>query len=178
MINLKPNDSHLRHCSTLLSCATWDSRSSLRASRILVGMDFSDASESGRRLAVGLARSWDAALDLVHVFDVFTETFIRNNTEVLERANRKSSDQVDQALARRARMARAQGVRPSAPAWWGTGVELAVHAARTGADLIVLADIREVPGRFGWTWGRRAADQIVRGDRWRGTVLLRSSSAQ
>src|SRR5215212_7333911 len=49
----------------------------LHARRIIVGMDFSPASESARRLAVGIARASGGTLDLVSVQDAFSETFTR-----------------------------------------------------------------------------------------------------
>lgn len=162
--------SRLRH-------ATWDSRTSIRARRILVGMDFSPAAESARRLALGIALASDAVVDVVHVFDGFTEAFTRvpARPRVLEDLDTLLGD-IERALARRERMGRVQGVRCVHTSLVGApGIELAEHAARTRADIILLGDGEEEPGRFGWTWGRRAARQIMTSPRWHGLILLRSA---
>jgi nucleotide-binding universal stress UspA family protein len=160
--------------ATAVERATWESRANFHPRRILVGMDFSEASESARRFAVAIAVASDALIDLVHVFDVFTEAFICDNAEVLERAESIMSD-IDRALVRRERLALAQGVRAVHTRLVGApGIEIAIHAARTGTDLIVLGDGHEQLGPYGWTWGRRAAEQIAHSPRWRGVILLRS----
>lgn len=156
--------------------ATWNSRTSLRPRRIVVGMDFSPASESARRLAMGIAVSADAVVDVVHVLDAFRETFFHKNADVLGKGEGILTE-IHHALIRRQQMALVQGVRCVQTSLVGTpGIELARHAARTGADLIVLGDGDEVPCQFGWTWGRRAALQIRDNGRWRGMVLLRPSA--
>jgi len=159
--------------ASFVAHATWGSRTSLRARRILVGMDFSPAAESARRLALGIALGSDAVVDVVHVFDAFTEAFVRHDPRVLDNVDATLRD-IEQALLRRERMARVQGVRCVHTSLVGApGIELARHAALTRSDLIVLGDGDEQPGRFGWTWGRRAARQILRSARWQGMILLR-----
>lgn len=155
--------------------ATWGSRTSIRARRIMVGMDFSTAAESARRLALGIALGSDALVDLVHVFDGFTEAFTRHDPRVFENLDGLLGE-IEHALARRERMGRVQGVRCVHTSLVGApGIELAAHAARTRADLMVLADGEEEPGRFGFTWGRRAARQILQSTRWNGLILLRAA---
>jgi nucleotide-binding universal stress UspA family protein len=155
--------------------ATWGSRTAIRARRILVGMDFSAAAESARRLALGIALGSDALVDLVHVFDGFTEAFTRHDPRVFENLDGLLGE-IEHALARRERMGRVQGVRCVHTSLVGApGIELAAHAARTRADLIVLADGEEEPGRFGFTWGRRASRQILQSTRWNGLILLRAA---
>ena len=153
--------------------ATWRSRTALRPKRIVVGMDFSPASESARRLAFGIALAADALVDIVHVLDAFTEAFLHKNPDVLATGDALLIE-IDQSLARRQRMAQSQGIRCVHTSLVGApGIELAIHAAITRTDLIVLGDTDEQPGRFGWTWGRRAAEQIRNSSHWQGTVLLR-----
>ena len=146
---------------------------SFQPTRILVGMDFSDAAESACRLATSIAGACDALVDLVHVFDVFDEIFVHHRRDVLDSPD-ALMDIIDSALAHRARLTRVQGVRATHTSLVGVpGLELAIHGAATNADLIVLGDSGEEEGPFGVTWGRRAADQIVRSKRWHGTILLR-----
>ena len=170
---LPANDCEREPNLTVVGRAAWGSRMSTRPRRIVVGMDFSPAAESARRLALGIALASDALVDVVHVFDAFTETFLRNNIDALDNPERLLGE-IDQALLRRERMALAQGVRCVHHGLVGApGAELARHAAITETDLIVLGDAGEEPGRFGWTWGRLAAEQIRHNTRWRGLVLLR-----
>jgi nucleotide-binding universal stress UspA family protein len=159
--------------TTVIAGATWRSRTSLRPKRIVVGMDFSPAAESARRLALAMALAADALVDLVFVFDAFTENFVRKNPAVDGRDDTLLAE-IDQALLRRQRMAQAQGIRCVHTCLVGApGIELGIHATITRTELIVLGDADEQPGRFGWTWGRRAAQQIRNSSHWRGTVLLR-----
>jgi nucleotide-binding universal stress UspA family protein len=141
--------------------------------RIAVGIDFSPASEAARRLAAGIAASSQALLDLVHVMDAFTEVFIHENRRVIERSD-SMPHEIERALAHRQQLALADGVRCVYTNLAGApGVELGRHATATSADLIVLGiPAHEQPARFGWTWGRRAADQMRRAGSWKGLVLV------
>jgi nucleotide-binding universal stress UspA family protein len=155
----------------------------LRLRRIIVGIDFSPISEGARRLALGLARESGALVDLVAVLDAFDEIFVRKNYRLIAAASRSEETadmadtlwaEMDDALTCRERLARAAGVRCVHSALVGApGQELAEHALRTGADLIVLGVGDAQPGRFGWTWGGRAAEQLLHAGKWRGPVLLR-----
>jgi nucleotide-binding universal stress UspA family protein len=71
-------------------------------------------------------------------------------------------------------MAAAEGVRCVHTNLSGApGIELGKHAAATDADLMVLGvPAHEHPARFGWTWGRRAAEQMRRHGRWKGLIIL------
>jgi nucleotide-binding universal stress UspA family protein len=154
-------------------CGSWGERLPIRPRRIIVGTDFSPAAESAGRLAVGIALASDALVDLVHVFDAFTETFIHKDGDVLGKSDGILTE-IDQALAHRERMTTAQGVRCVHTTLVGSpGIVLGRHAASTATDLIILGGGAQEPGRFGWTWGRRAADQILRSSRWRGIILVR-----
>jgi|GEM_PF-6193939 len=145
----------------------------LHARRIIVGIDFSPASESARRLAVGIARASGGTLDLVSVQDTFCETFTRG-PEDLSSGPDLVGTFIEDALVRRVALALTQGVLCGHTSLTGDpGRELAQHALRTGADLIVLGVGAERPGRFGRAWSRPAARQILREGRWRGPLLLR-----
>lgn len=156
----------------------------LRPRRIVVGLDFSPISEGARRLALGLARATGAVVDLVGVLDAFGELFVRHNDQLLAGTEGPGSDgdaavealqaEIEEALVCRERLARTAGVRCEHTFLVGVpGLELGNHAIRTGADLIILGAGGEEPARFGWTWGARAADQILQVGKWRGPVLLR-----
>lgn len=157
----------------------------LRPRRIVVGIDFSSVSEGARRLALGLARTTGAAVDLVGVVDAFEELFVRHNDHLLAgRGDREDEGgdaavdalqaEIEEALVCRERLARSAGIHCEHTLLAGVpGLALGDHATRTGADLIVLGAGPEEPARFGWSWGARAADQILQSGRWRGPVLLR-----
>ena len=154
---------------------TWSGLLPIKPRRILVGVDFSAASESGRRLAVAIAAATQAELDLVHVFDAFTESFMHRDPQIEERGAAILDDIVGE-LVNREKMARWQGVTCFHHALVGApGRELARHAARTDADLMVLGATEDMPGPFGWTWGLRAVSQLIRGSSWRGLILVRSA---
>ncbi|MEP6652295.1 MAG: universal stress protein [Myxococcales bacterium] len=154
----------------------WTGLLPIKPRRILVGIDFSPAAESGRRLAVSLALATGAELDLVHVFDAFTESFLHRDPQVQERGEAILED-IDGELLGRERMARWQGVTCFHQALVGApGRELARRAVRTGADLMVLGATRDLPGPFGWTWGLRALRQLLQASSWKGLILLRSAA--
>jgi nucleotide-binding universal stress UspA family protein len=157
----------------------------LRPRRIIVGIDFSSVSEGARRLALGLARTTGAAVDLVGVLDAFDELFVRRNDQLMggggagmdvdsDAAVDALQADIEEALLCRERLARAAGIRCEHTFLTGVpGFALSDHAIRTGADLIVLGAGPEEPARFGWAWGARAAEQILQSGKWRGPVLLR-----
>ena len=159
----------------------------LRPRRIIVGIDFSSVSEGARRLALGLARTTGAAVDLVGILDAFDELFVRHNDRLLggramEEGTALDGDaavdalqaEIEEALLCRERLARSAGIRCEHTFLAGVpGLVLGEHAIRTGADLIVLGAGPEEPARFGWAWGARAAEQILQSGKWRGPVLLR-----
>ena len=156
----------------------------LRPRRIIVGVDFSAISEGARRLALGLARTTGAVVDLVGVLDGFDELFVRRSGRLLAGSESRSFDgdaavdalqaEIVEALRCRERLARAAGIRCEHTFLAGVpGLELGQHALRTGADLIVLGAGPDEPARFGWAWGARAAEQILQAGKWRGPVLLR-----
>jgi nucleotide-binding universal stress UspA family protein len=145
----------------------------LHARRIIVGIDFSPASESARRLAVGIARASGGTVDLVSVQDTFSETFGTEPHELISGPDLVAAF-IDDALIRRVALALSEGVPCGRTSLMGLpGRELAEHALRTEADLIVLGVGAEQAGRFGRPWGRQAAELILRDGRWRGPVLLR-----
>jgi len=146
----------------------------LHARRLIVGIDFSPASESARRLAVGIARASGGTVDLVSVQDTFSQTFGARPQEQIGGPDLVAAF-IDDALVRRVALALSEGVPCGRTSLMGVpGRELAEHALRTGADLIVLGvGAAEQAGRFGRPWGRQAAEQILREGRWRGPVLLR-----
>jgi len=159
----------------------------LRPRRIIVGIDFSSVSEGARRLALGLARTTGATVDLVGVLDAFDELFVRHNDRLLgggtvedgvasdgDAAVDALQAEIEEALLCRERLARSAGIRCEHTFLAGVpGLVLGEHAIRTGADLIVLGAGPEEPARFGWAWGARAAEQILQSGKWRGPVLLR-----
>ena len=146
----------------------------LHARRIVVGIDFSPASESARRLAVGIARASGGSVDLVSVVEPFDPTFGSKKDEALISGPDLIATFIDDALVRRVALALAEGVPCVRTSLVGVpGRELSEHALRTDADLIVLGVGAHQEGRFGRPWGREAAEQILRGGRWRGPVLLR-----
>jgi nucleotide-binding universal stress UspA family protein len=145
----------------------------LRARRIIVGVDFSPASESARRLAVGIARASGGTVDLVGVLDAFSQTF-EHTDEDLASSPELVATFIDDALIRRVALALAEGVPCVRTSLLGVpGRALAEHALATDADLIVLGVGAQQATRFGRPWGRAAAEQILRAGRWRGPVLLR-----
>ncbi|HEX2657133.1 MAG TPA: universal stress protein [Polyangia bacterium] len=148
----------------------------LHARRILVGVDFSPASESARRLAVGIARASGGTVDLVSVQDSYRQTFGSTPDDLIGGPDLVAAV-IDDALVRRVALALAEGVPCGRTALLGApGRQLAEHALRTEADLIVLGIGSEQASRFGRPWGRSAAEQILREGRWRGPVLLRQHS--
>lgn len=148
----------------------------LRARKIVVGVDFSPASESARRLAVGIARASGGSVDLVGVLDAFSQTFEPTDRDLVSSPDLEATF-IDDALVRRVSLALAEGVPCVRTSLIGVpGRELAEHALRTNADLIVLGVGAEQTTRFGRPWGRTAAEQILRAGRWRGPVLLRQHS--
>jgi nucleotide-binding universal stress UspA family protein len=124
-----------------------------RLRRILAAVDFSPESERARRLAESVAASTDALLDLLCVVDAFTEIFCNDNRDLAENPDRFLSS-TGIALEVLVRHARSQGIRCVGTLLVGApALELARHAGRTGADLLVLTLPRMV--------------QVLRGRQWR-----------
>jgi nucleotide-binding universal stress UspA family protein len=160
--------------STLVTAKEWNRHICFRPRRILVVVDFSEASEDARRFASAIAIASDAVIDFVHVFDAFTEVFVRKNVYGLDEVE-KMMAAIERALSRRAGLARSVGVRATHTRLVGApGLELPTHATSTGADLIVLGDGENEPGCYGWTSGRQVARQIINSTRWKGFLILQT----
>jgi len=146
------------------------------ARRIMVGIDFSHASDSAMGLVLGIAATTGTVIDLVHVFDGFTEAFVFGN--------RRALDDIDAVLARverglraRTTAAAAEGVRCVATSLVGApGMELTRHARCTGVDLLVLGIGAESRGPFGRAWSAAAAVQTLRTGAWQQRPLFPSAS--
>jgi nucleotide-binding universal stress UspA family protein len=140
--------------------------------RIMVGADFSPASDAAMGVVFGIAATTGTVVDLVHVLDGFTEAFVHGDRPLL--------DHVDAILARvagalRARMtaAASEGVRCVSTSLAGApGIELTRHARRTGADLLVLGVGRETSGPLGRAWSAEAAVQVLRTGSWHQRPLV------
>jgi nucleotide-binding universal stress UspA family protein len=134
--------------------------------RIIVGVDFSSASDAVMGLVLGIAATTDAAVDLVYVLDGFTEAFIRGHHALLDRVD-AILEAAERALRIRKEAAAAQGARCTATTLVGApGIELTRHAEKTGADLLVLGLSSEPGGRLGRAWSTDAALQILRAGTW------------
>jgi nucleotide-binding universal stress UspA family protein len=136
--------------------------------RIMVGTDFSVPSDLAVSLVAGIAASTDALVDLVHVFDGFSQAFVRGEPSVLDRVD-AILDGVARELRARVRAATAQGARCVSTSLVGApGLELTRHARETGADLLVLGLVGQTGGdRIGRDPGRETAAQVVRLGVWR-----------
>jgi nucleotide-binding universal stress UspA family protein len=134
--------------------------------RIMVGIDFSGASDLAVNLVAGIAATTETLVDLVHVFDGFTEAFVRGDPSILDRVDAILAN-VGRALRMRALATAAQGVRCVTTSLVGApGVELTRHAKATGADLLVLGIGIESSGPLGRAWSADAARQALRLGGW------------
>jgi nucleotide-binding universal stress UspA family protein len=134
--------------------------------RIMVGVDFSWASDMAVNMVAGIAATTQTVVDLVHVFDGFDEAFRRGNPAILDRVDAVLAS-VGRALRMRTLATAAQGVRCVSTSLVGApGVELTRHARETGADLLVLGLGLEGRGPLGRAWSCDAADQALRTGRW------------
>jgi nucleotide-binding universal stress UspA family protein len=146
------------------------------ARRIMVGIDFSPASDTAMGLVFGIAATTGTVVDLVHVFDGFTEAFVRGNRRALDDADALLA-RVEQGLRARTTAAASEGVRCVATSLVGApGLEITRHARRTGVDLLVLGIGPDSRGPFGRAWSAEAADQALRTGAWQQRPLFSSAS--
>jgi nucleotide-binding universal stress UspA family protein len=156
---------------TVIDEATEIPRRPLASRRIIAAVDFSPAGERARRVATAIAHAHDAVLDLVHVLDAFDHIFVRKRPEVI--ANPEAVlEGIRGALASRARAARLGGLCCFSTSLVGApGLELARHARRTGADLMVIGQPARTGDPFRSAWGARALAQLPHLSCWRGVVV-------
>jgi nucleotide-binding universal stress UspA family protein len=134
--------------------------------RIMVGVDFSWASDLAVNLVAGIAATTETLVDLVHVFDGFDEAFVRGNRAILDRVDAVLAS-VGRELRMRTLATAAQGVRCVSTSLAGApGIELTRHARDTGADLLVLGLGLESRGPLGRAWSADAAAQALRTGSW------------
>jgi nucleotide-binding universal stress UspA family protein len=106
--------------------------------KILIGTDFSDASDAAFATAIDLAKLLGATLDIVHVLDLALEAF-PFGLAYYEKQQEEVDAWVDRALVERAERARAAGVVCQTDALDGhPAAEIVRHAKKTGADLVVV----------------------------------------
>jgi hypothetical protein len=106
--------------------------------RIVAALGPSQASRTVHRYAVALARTTEAALDLVVVVDGFTEIFHRGNRALVEEPD-EYLVRVEAALMVAVRVTRGRGVRCTGSVLVGAPVvELTRHVLATDADLLLL----------------------------------------
>jgi nucleotide-binding universal stress UspA family protein len=123
-----------------------------------------------------IAATTGTVVDLVHVFDGFTEAFVLGNRPLLDHVD-AVFERVGQALRARTTAAAADGVRCVATSLVGApGIELTRHARRTGADLLVLGVGADSRGPLGRAWSANAADQALRTGQWHQRPLVSSES--
>jgi nucleotide-binding universal stress UspA family protein len=145
------------------------------ARRIMVGADFSQASDAAMGVVFGIAATTGTVVDLVHVFDGFTEAFVRGDPRLLDHVDAVLA-RVGQALRARTAAAASDGVRCVSTSLVGApGIELTQHARRTGADLLVLGWGAEARGPLGRAWSADAAVQTLRMGSWHQRQLVTSA---
>ena len=143
--------------------------------RIMVGMDFTRASDAALGLVVAIAATTGTLVDLVHVFDGFTQAFVLGDRPILDRVDAVLAD-IGHALQSRMVEAAAQGATCVATSLVGApAVELDRHAEKTGADLLVLGLGGESRSPFGRAWSADAAVQILRTGTWHERPLAAQS---
>ena len=146
------------------------------ARRIMVGVDFSQASDAALGVVFGIAATTGTVVDLVHVFDGFSEAFVFGDRPVLDHVDSVLA-RVGQALRARASAGMADGVRCVSTSLVGApGIELTQHARRTGADLLVLGWGPDVRGPLGRAWSAAAAAQAVRTGTWHQRPLVTAAN--
>lgn len=134
--------------------------------RIMVGVDFTRASDAALGLVVAIAATTGTLVDLVHVFAGFNQAFEFSDRPVLERVDAVLAD-IGHALQSRMAEAAAQGATCVVTSLVGApAVELDRHADQTGADLLVLGLGSEPRSQFGRAWSADAAAQILRTGTW------------
>jgi nucleotide-binding universal stress UspA family protein len=135
--------------------------------RIMVGVDFSWASDLAVNLVAGIAATTETLVDLVHVFDGFSEAFVDGDPSILDRVDAVLAN-VGRELRMRTMATAAQGVRCVSTSLVGApGLELTRHARETGADLLVLGLGIESRGPLGPAWSAVGAAQALRSGRWK-----------
>ena len=140
--------------------------------RIMVGVDFSPASEAAMSVVLGIAATTGTVVDLIHVFDGFTEAFVLGNRPMLDHVDTLLA-RVEQALRARTSAAAADGVRCVGTSLVGApGIEITRHARSTGADLLVLGIGAESRGPLGRAWSGDAAVQTLRTGAWHQRPLV------
>jgi nucleotide-binding universal stress UspA family protein len=111
--------------------------------RVLLAQDLRPGAEAGGRLAESIARRSGALLDVVAVVDGFSEIFLHENRALIADPDRYLHA-LQAALEVRVALARLRGVRCLGTLLVGAPpLELARHAAGSGADLMVLTSSRE-----------------------------------
>jgi len=140
--------------------------------RIMVGADFSAASDAAMSVVLGIAGTTGTVVDLVHVFDGFTEALVLGNPTLLDHVDALLA-RIERALRARVTAAAGYGVRCVATSLVGApGIELTRHARRTGADLLVLGVGPDDRGPFGRAWSADAATQALRTGVWHQRPLV------
>jgi nucleotide-binding universal stress UspA family protein len=140
--------------------------------RIMVGVDFSPASDTAMGVVFAIAATTGTVVDLVHVFDGFTEALVLGNRPLLDHVDGVLA-RVDRALRARANAAAGDGVRCVSTSLAGApGIELTNHARYTGADLLVLGVGADSRGPFGRAWSADAAAQVLRTGAWHQRTLV------
>ena len=143
--------------------------------RIMVGVDFTRASDAALRLVLAIASTTGTLVDLVHVFDGFTEAFVCGDRPVLDRVDSVLAG-VANALRVRARDGAAQGATCEVTSLVGApALEISQHAEKTGADLLVLGLGADTRGSLGRAWSATAAKQVLRTGMWRERPLVSST---
>ena len=144
--------------------------------RIMVGVDFSPASDTAMGVVFGIAATTGTVIDLVHVFDGFTEALVLGNRSLLDHVDTVLA-RIERELRARATAAAADGVRCVSTSLAGApGIELTRHARRTGADLLVLGVGADSRGPFGHAWSANAAAQTLRTGAWHQRPLISPAS--
>jgi nucleotide-binding universal stress UspA family protein len=107
--------------------------------RIVVATDFSEGADAAMQRAFALAKTLDAAVDLVHVLDpaLLTAPVSLGSMPLVD--PEPLMEQIDKALSERTELARAEGISCHSTSVDGFPPrEVVRHAQKMGADLIVV----------------------------------------